>query len=152
MAVTHTGIVAVWGVAGNVISKRDPGAGAYQTMTGIVFSSSDASSDAKEVMHTSGATGGTIGVTFFDTGKTVNVECYVTSATSKADAITNKSYLPAKGAKVTITGITGDTSDAIVGTYICMDARQRRTNSDKLVATFTLQAWDELTSYNPIAG
>ena len=151
MAVTHTGIVAVWGVAGNVLSKRDPGAGADQTITGSVFSSSDVSSDAKEVIHTNGETGGTIGITFFDTGKTVNVEVYITGA-SKAAAITNKSYLPAKGAKVTITGVTGDTSDAIVGTYVCMDARQRRNNSDKLVATLTLQAWDELTSYNPIAG
>jgi len=152
MAVTHTGIVAVWGVAGSTLSARLTPGGSDTAVTGIVFSSSDASSDAKEVMHTNGETGGTIGVTFFDTGKTVSVECYLTSTISKTAAINAKALLPTKGSKVIITGVTGDTSDAIVGTYVCMSAAQRRNNSDKLVVTLTLQAWDELTGYNPIAG
>ena len=147
MAVSHVGKAVVWGVAGNTMTKDNAGT----TVSGIIFSSSDASSDAKEVMHADGVTGGTIGVTFYDTGKTVTVECYVTG-TSKADAITNKGLLPVKGTKVVITGVTGDTSDSLAGTYLCMSASQRRSNTDKMVVSLTLPAWDELASYTAIAG
>ena len=147
MPVTHFGGAPVWGNAAWTISVGNTPV----AISGAILNSSDSSSDAKEMLHVSGTTGGTVGGTFYDTGKTVTVECYVMRNTV-ANAIADKNLLPKKGTKVVITAAAPDASDDIVGTYICMASTKRRSNSDKLVASLTLQQWDEVTSYDSIAG
>ena len=148
MPVTHVGGPTVWGCAAWTITV---GSGAGTVVSGAILSSQDVSSDAKEVMHVDGTTGGTRGITFFDTGKTVQVECYVQRDTVN-NAIASKNLLPTKGTRVVITAAAPDASDRIVGTYICMASSQRRSNSDKFIATLTLQQWDEITDNTPVAG